>query len=200
MTLPPVIRIFFAIDLAEPTKVKLMEIMRALKKSSRSQGIRWTRPENFHVTLQFLAEVRREHLPLLIANVRAKLATVSQNPEMKFGAINIFPNPYRPRVIVLEVLAQEKLAELSKLIGEGIQATQYEIEGRPFRAHLTLGRIKQPRAMNLSFIEECSLPEFDTIVVDNVALFRSEPQPEGSLYTVLDRISLNPAVSECFNA
>lgn len=191
MTLPPVIRIFFALDIAEPTKMKLIEVMRALKKASRSQGIRWTKPENFHVTLQFLAEIHREHLPSLIANVRTKLATVGQSPELKFGSINIFPNPYRPRVLVLEVLAQEELAELSKLIGEGIQATQYEIEERPFRAHLTLGRIKQPRAMNLSFIEECILPEFDPIVVDNVALFRSEPQPEGSLYTVLERINLS---------
>jgi 2'-5' RNA ligase len=193
--LPPVIRIFFAIDLPQAVKEKLTDVMKTLKKQSRSYGIRWAKPDNLHITLQFLAEIHTEHLPNLIANVRNHVAAVDKAPMLNLGTIKIFPDLYRPRVIVLDVIAQEELAELSRLIGEGIKATNYEIESRPFRAHLTLGRIKQPHALNLSFLAGYEMPAFEQITVENVALFRSEPHPEGSQYTVLERITLGSAVS-----
>lgn len=190
MTLPPVIRIFFAIDLPQAAKDKITEMMKTLKKQSRSHGVRWTKPDNLHITLQFLAEVRAEHIPVLITNVRNQVTAANKNPMLTFGAIKIFPDLYRPRVIVLDVIAQDELAELSRLIGEGIKETNYKIESRPFRAHLTLGRIKQPHALNLSFLAGYEVPAFEKLSVNNIALFRSEPQPEGSQYTVLERISL----------
>lgn len=195
MTLPPVIRIFFAIDLPESTKEKIKGVISVLKKTSRANGspwgIRWTKSDNLHITLQFLAEVHAEHLPLLIANVRSKIKNASKGLSFTFGALHLFPDPYRPRVIVLDVTPQEDFAELSRLIGEGIQATSYEIESRPFRAHLTLGRIKQPQSMKLSFLSECEMPPFENINVGDIAVFRSEPQPEGSQYTVIERIALD---------
>lgn len=190
MTLPPVIRVFFAIDLPSETKERMEEFIAALKKKSRTHGIRWTKPVNLHVTLQFLAETHTEHLPALIENVRSRIEGAVKRSEFRFGSLHLFPNPYRPRVIVLDILPQDNLAVLSGLIGEGIQATHYEIEDRPYRAHLTLGRIKQPRGMKLNFLSECELPEFENIRVDEVVLFRSEPQPEGSEYTVIERVAL----------
>ncbi len=190
MTLPPVIRIFFAIDLPPSIKEKVSDYMAALKKASKTNGIRWSRPENLHITLQFLATIKTEHLKLLTENVRAKLGNAVLHPQISLGSVHVFPDPYRPRVIVLDVLPQDELAILSRLIGEGIQATHYEIENKPFRAHLTLGRIKQPHGMSLSFLSDCDVPAMDKIDLGEVVLFRSEPLPEGSKYTPIDRIPL----------
>ena len=74
---------------------------------------------------------------------------------------------------MLDIIPQDELVILSRLIGEGIQAANYEIESRPFRAHLTLGRIKQPQGMRLSFLSECEVPDFEKITVDEVVLLRS---------------------------
>ncbi|VVC74786.1 RNA 2',3'-cyclic phosphodiesterase [Aquicella siphonis] len=193
MMLPPVIRIFFAVDLPESAREKLGGFIAVLKKKSRTHGIRWTRPENLHITLQFLAEVQTEHLPALIENVRARIEKTMNSLQISLGSLHLFPNPYRPRVIVLDVFPQEGLFSLSSQIGEGIKATRYEIESRPFRAHLTLGRIKQPHGINLGFLNECEVPKFEILPVREVVLFRSEPQPEGSAYSVLERIALNAA-------
>jgi 2'-5' RNA ligase len=190
MTLPPVIRVFFAVDLSESAKEKLGAFINTLKRKSRTHGIRWSKPENLHITLQFLAETHSEHLPLLIANVRAKIEGIVHSSALTFGSLHLFPSPYRPRVIVLDIMPHDELAMLSRLIGEGITATHYEIEHRPFRAHLTLGRIKQPQDLNLSFLGECEIPEFDKIIFDEVVLFRSEPQPEGSRYTAIEKLHL----------
>jgi 2'-5' RNA ligase len=190
MTLPPVVRIFFAIDLPASVKEALGRYIGALKKGSKSKSIRWTKPENLHITLQFLAEVRSEHMANLMENVRRELDRELQHVSLSFGAVHLFPNPYRPRVIVLDVSPQDQLAELAKLIGRGIQATNYDIETRPFRAHLTLGRIKHPHGLNLSFLSEQGSAGIETIEVNEVALFRSQPQEEGSMYTVIERLGL----------
>jgi RNA 2',3'-cyclic 3'-phosphodiesterase len=190
MTLPPVIRIFFAIDLPPKAKEKIGSYISVLKKKSKSHAIRWTKPENLHITLQFLAEVKTEHLKKLIENVRAHMADAIKHSAMTVGSVKLFPNPYRPRVIVLEMMPQEALTNLSTLIGHGIKASDYEVESRPFRGHLTLGRIKHAQGVNLSFLSELPIPDVEVIEVNEVLIYRSEPQPEGSKYTVLEKIEL----------
>lgn len=188
MTLPPVVRIFFAIDLPDTTKQMLSKYVGILKKRSKSKAIRWTKPENLHITLQFLAEVQSEHIATLVANVRKELIEKFQTLSIQIGAVKLFPNPYRPRVIVLDVSPQAQLAELAEHIARGIRASNYAVEDRPFRAHLTLGRIKHPHGLNLSFLSECSDPGIESIDVHEVVLFRSEPQEDGSKYTVVEKL------------
>lgn len=188
MTLPPVIRIFFALDLPADTKESLGRYIGTLKKKSKSHAIRWTKPENLHITLHFLPEVQSEHVTKLVTNVRAQVESMFDHMMLGLSHVQLFPNPYRPRVIVLEVTPQDQLSMLASEIGKGIQSTNYEIETRPFRAHLTLGRIKQPQGANLNFINEVAIPDFKHISVNEVVLFRSEPQPEGSKYTPIERI------------
>lgn len=190
MTLPKVARVFFAIDLPLETKDRVGKYISLLKKKSKSHGIRWTRPENLHITLQFLAKIKGEHIPPLIANVKQAVKDTIKTSSFKLGKIHLFPNPYRPRVIVLEISSQDDIAKLAEAIGFGISNTHYPVEERPFRGHLTIGRLKQPHGLNLQFLNEVDLPIFDEIVLNEVILFQSEPQPEGSKYTVLEKIQL----------
>lgn len=190
MTLPPVIRIFFAIDLSDLAKEKVGKYINMLKRKSKSNAIRWTKAENLHITLQFLAEVQSEHLSTLIEHVRAKVQGKIEKTTLEFGELHLFPNPYRPRVIVLEILPQDKLRMLSGFIGEGIKILHYELESRPFRAHLTLGRIKHAHGVHLEFLSEFKTPQLEKMEVSEVILFRSDPKPEGSQYTVIEKIAL----------
>jgi len=191
MTMPPVIRIFFAIDLPEAAKKKINSYLLALKKKAKTNAIRWSKPENLHITLQFLPEVQSAHLPKLLKHVQEKLKGGIKQSKIHFGKLCLFPNPYRPRVIVLEVTPQEELAGLSALVGAGINEAAYDTEDKPFRAHLTLGRIKHPQGVKLDFLNEADALEIEDLPFDDIALFRSEPQAEGSLYTVIERIKLS---------
>lgn len=190
MTLPPVVRVFFAIDLPLPVKEKLGSFIGALKKKSRTNAIRWSKPVNLHITLQFLSEMRAEHIALLVENVRAKIEGAIHHSTLTLGKVHLFPSPYRPRVMFLDVTPQADLAQLSQLIGHGIKATDYEIEDKPYRAHLTIGRIKHAHGVDLKFLSTVDVPEIGDIDVNEVVLYRSEPLPEGSRYTPLERISL----------
>jgi 2'-5' RNA ligase len=191
MTLPPVVRVFFAVELSAEMKERVGQYIGTLKKRLKSHAIRWTKPENLHITLQFLAEVQSEHLPLLIENVKKEVMGKAKNIMLTIGAIHVFPNPYRPRVIVLDIAPQTELAALAGWVGSGIRQTNYAVEDRPFRGHLTLGRIKLPKDLDLSFINEREPPVTEKIDLNSIVLFRSEPMPEGSQYTVVNRIAFN---------
>ena len=186
MRLSPIVRIFFAIDLPLSTKEELGSFIGMLKRKSKSHAIRWSKPDNLHVTLQFLPEVKREDLPTLIDRVREEIKAANKLSFM-LEALHLFPSPYRPRVIVFSITPQHDLAHLSQLIGQGIQ-TLYPLEKRSFRAHLTLGRIKYTQGLDLHFLSECKVPAMLPIEVNETVLFQSEPQPEGSKYIVLERI------------
>lgn len=190
MTLPTVIRIFFAIDPPASIKEQIGDYISQLKKKSRSHAIRWTRSENLHITLQFLAEVKTEHVDKMLKQVRSEIEESLGSLTIQIEKVHLFPTPFRPRVIVLDVSPQETLADLSALIGKGIMACDYEIESRPFRAHLTIGRIKHPQGVQLAFLQDVPIPAIRTIPVEEVVLYRSEPQPEGSKYSVIDRVPL----------
>jgi 2'-5' RNA ligase len=190
MTLPPVIRVFFAIDLPSAAKAVLADYLTQLKKQSKSHAIRWSRPENLHITLQFLAEVPPGAIDVMVAKVTQALRASLPQQRFHLGRLHIFPDPYRPRVIVMDVAPQVGLAEVSRFIGEGIVQAGLPIEDRPFRAHLTLGRIKQPQGLNLGFLSEAALPALDELNISEVVLFQSEPHPEGSHYTPLARLPL----------
>lgn len=188
MIMPSVVRVFFAIDLPQDVKETIGQFICALKKKSRSKAIRWSQPENLHITLQFLAEVESERLPALVESVKMSMKNVLSHVSLTFGEIHLFPTPFRPRVIVLDVTSQKELAALSAAIGEGVKAAHYEIDRRPFRAHLTLGRIKNPQGVSLRFLSEVEPLVVGELDINEVVLFRSEPCVDGSRYTALERL------------
>lgn len=186
-----VLRVFFAIDLSDEAKKKIEIFINALKKKARSKAIRWTKPENLHITLQFLAAVNSDDLPKLIEIVRTEIAGKIKNSYVKLENLQLFPSPYRPRVIVLNLTPQADLVNLASAIGHGIQELHYPLDERPFKGHLTIGRIKHIEGVKLNFLSDIDPPVFNKIKVNEVVLFRSDPQPEGSKYTVIEKIVLN---------
>lgn len=190
MILPPVVRVFFAIGLSDSIKKQLNHYIDSLKKISKSRYVRWTRPENLHITLQFLAEVRGEDIDGMINAVTKALSASVPPLEITLRTLHWYPDPHRPRVLALDVVPQAELAKLSEIIGNAIKTTGYQIEERPFRAHMTIGRIKTDKIQALNFLSEVAPPDIGSINIDEVVLFKSEPQPDGSRYVPLYRLPL----------
>lgn len=189
MILPPVIRVFFAIALPEDINEAIEQYISELKMLSRNSKIRWTRPENLHITLQFLPEVKTNDVSLLLTKVEAMLSQATTPLQFNLRDLHFYPDPHRPRVLVVDVTPQTLLAEWSMLIGKGIQQAGYEIEARPFRAHLSIGRIKTAQVTALNFLQNANPLTLPEVMVDEVVLFQSEPHPEGSRYIPLARLT-----------
>ena len=182
----PSLRIFFAIELPSAAQYLMQKILSQLQSQHRDESIHYSKLKNLHITLQFLKAVQLEDIPTICKNVRAELNQF-QSFHLELGQLELFPTVKRPRIISLDVKPQDIINDLSHRVGRGIQAANYDIEARPFRAHLTLARITKPWPLN-----EIYYPTIPPIPVDEIILFRSEPSSTGSLYSVLERIRLVP--------
>jgi len=183
-----VLRTFFAVELPDAARRAAAELARRLAAEPGGEAVRWVRPESYHVTLRFLGDTPAARLGDLVASVRR--ASADHAPlALRLGALSDLPNARRPRVVAVEVEPPELLAALAAAVERGVVAAGFAPEARPFRAHLTLGRVRS-RAPRLD--GRCEAAPF---AVDSFALFRSDPGPGGAHYTPLERIALEGRTS-----
>ena len=106
---------------------------------------------------------------------------------LELGAVELFPSPRRARVVALEVAPEGRLTELAGAVQRGVVEQGFEPEERPFRAHLTLGRVRNRRIPSL---EGVPAPAAPALAVRDVVLFQSELARDGARYTALERLPL----------
>jgi 2'-5' RNA ligase len=190
MTRSATMRIFFALEPNQALKETCASIVRTLKHAIHSHGIRWVRPENYHITLCFMGSFEQKDLASLISKVKAHTSTLSRadNAETHIAGFVTFPNFYRPRILALDFHPPgvfTSLAEaLSALTRQYVAHTDDHV---PYHAHLTLGRIKHPASVAIEKIQNCPIPSALPFMPTHITLYQSEPHPEGSHYTVLER-------------
>jgi len=183
-----IIRAFFAIDLTVTLRTHLTEILAPFKTAHQDISIHWSEPEHFHITLQFIRAFAREDIHLLIENVKHSLR-YSRRFKVKLHELELFPSPRYPRMIAISIEPNEALSVLAKQIGQGILATNYAIEKRPFRPHLTLGRFNKRPPENFSFAEVPAVNDIN-IIINKVFLYESHPQARCSRYLLLHEFNL----------
>lgn len=178
-------RAFIAIELPDEISAFIHKIQERL----RSYGLkaRWVRPENIHLTLKFLGDINNEYIKKA---GDAIISAASENASMSLGAkgIGVFPGVKRPRVIWTGIVGQKKeLADLQKTLDGNFETIGFPKEKRPFKGHLTIGRIKgkiDARRL-VDAMKEFGRFESKTFMADEVVLFKSELKPSGAVYTKL---------------
>ncbi|MCB2225126.1 MAG: RNA 2',3'-cyclic phosphodiesterase [Desulfarculaceae bacterium] len=136
-------RCFIALEMPPAVKEHAAGLIKELK--SAGADVKWVAPENLHLTLQFLGEVEPERQPGLEA---ALARACAGRPPLKLAitGCGAFPGIKKPRVIWLGLAGMiEELAEQAKAIQAANQPLGFEPETRAFKAHLTLGRVRERR-------------------------------------------------------
>jgi len=179
-------RLFTALDLSAEVISNLKKLLLRLRPAAE---IRWSPPENLHVTTKFIGEWPAERLEELKAAL-AGLPARAPIP-VRIRRVGFFPNPHAPRVFWCGVEA----AELGALAADTDRATAalgVPSEERAYSPHLTLARIKEP--VSLQPLREiiASLPslEFGDFEADRFFLYHSRMNPAGSVYTKLAEFRL----------
>ena len=180
------IRTFFAIELDPAAHRAVAELARALRERPGGDRVRWVRPETLHVTLRFLGDIDPGRVAPLLERVAPELAPLAPFA-LELDAARPFPSARRPSVVALDVAPAEPLEELAAAVERGVVGAGFEAEERPFRAHLTLGRLRGGRP---PATDGLAAPEGVRFEVSEVVLFRSELQPGGALHTPLERVPL----------
>ena len=133
-------RLFIALNLPADVREAIHEGAAPLR-AAVSRGVGWVRPDALHLTLKFLGEVEEARA----ATVADALRTVAgRHAAMRvtvrgFGA---FPSTSRPRVLWAGVEAMPRLELLHHDVEAACLALGFEVEGRAFRPHVTIGRVR----------------------------------------------------------
>ena len=186
------VRSFFAVALSEQAREAAAELAGRLRGSERGEGVRWVRPESYHLTLRFLGNVAREAIAELRERVALEVSSLAPF-EVRLGGARVFPSPRSPRVIAVAVEPEAPLASLAAGVEQGVVAAGQKPERRRFRAHLTLGRVRNRRFPS---VDEVAAIEGPAFAVEEIVLFQSELHRSGAVYTALDRIALREPSSE----
>lgn len=178
-------RAFIAVAL--PAHVS--EALGALQKKLRDFGIRmkYTDPENIHLTLKFLGDIRAADVEAINAQLSAAAAGFSPMTLSAKG-MGAFPSIRRPRVLWTGVAGQSQVLEaLQQEVENAMAAIGFEKENRRFSGHFTLGRFKgRADADRLAeAIRQFGNFATDEFTADAVHLFESTLTPKGPIYRVL---------------
>ncbi len=176
------LRAFLAVELSPAARRAVAELLVELRAAPGADRVRWVRPENLHVTLRFLGDVPRDRVPALAEGVRCEVAGLPPFA-LRLGA----PGWLSGRVFFLELLPAAPLVALAEAVERGVVAAGAEPEARPFRPHLTLGRLRRGGRPGVT---SAVTAESDPFAVEEVVLFESRLLPGGAHYTARERMAL----------
>ena len=136
-------------------------------------GLRWTRHDQWHVTLRFLGESDPEEAAAALADLVAQPVVAELGPVTRLLG---------QRIVVVPVDGLDELARTVVATTVGLGGPP---EDRPFTGHLTLARAKGPGPPGTG-----GTPITGGFPVGEVSLVRSRTLPEGAVYETLERFSL----------
>lgn len=183
-------RAFLAIDLSDEAKNAILKVQKILQKElevhkKSFNKIRWTKPDNLHITLRFLGNISEEQANNIILetqNIDEKILSV------KLSKIMVFPSVYRPRMLVVNIEPNEQLKKIWQFLNKIALDNKIAPDNHPFTPHLTLCRFECNHKFPAIVIPKIKIANF---IVNAVKLFRSDPGISGSKYTLINSFPLS---------
>jgi 2'-5' RNA ligase len=182
------LRVFCAVELPEAVRDAAAAHVARLRRDFPEARASWPRAASLHVTLKFIGEVE----PARVVDL-SHAAAAAVEGFAPFGLsveeAGTFPPRGAAHVLWLGVRDESgRLARLQRRLEEECEAAGFAREGRAFKPHLTLARLRQPKgALELSEAHRRSTFDPHAFKVSELIVMRSELGPGGSRYTPLSR-------------
>lgn len=185
---PELIRTFLAFDIDADLRNSMTEIMEFFK--THNLPIKWSKPENLHVTLRFYGEIPAELISQLEQEI-SKLVASLQTFSLTNSGVRLFPPSSRPICVALLFTLSEDLAKLVSSLEQAAEKCGFVREDRPFVPHLTLGRFKVRQKLDVNLNHPIKIPNI--LSVNDIILYRSDFVEDGTIYTPLKKWHLKKA-------
>jgi 2'-5' RNA ligase len=149
--------------------------------------VRWVSLENIHLTLKFLGDIKKKDIDPIAHALRETVA--GRDPiSFRVSGLGMFPGMHRPRVIWVGLTGEiDRIVDCQQVLDTHLSAVGFPREKRPFKGHITLGRVKgriRPDRL-LEALTTCSAYESIPVIVDRMHLIQSDLKPAGASYTAL---------------
>lgn len=183
-------RLFLALNLPGDVRGALHEATAPLR-GAVPRGVSWVRPEGLHLTLKFLGDVDDARVATIAAALRG-VAAAHAAVRLVVAGVGAFPSLARPRVVWAGVEATPRLELLQHDVEAACAALGFEVEGRAFRPHVTLGRVRPGSSVEalraLAAAASTATPCAD-VVVPTLDLMASTLMPGGARHDAVARLA-----------
>jgi len=186
-------RCFVAVDLSDETRDAIAKAQADLRAAAPRADVGWIDPAKMHLTLKFLGEVeeaRRDAIDTALADVARRHGPFA----LTAGGAGAFPGPSRPRVLWTGLVGGlREIGLLAVDVERACARLGFPLEARPFRGHVTLGRVRSPRGVGRAIraMDALDGAVFGTWTVREVVLYRSHlGGSHGARYEALGRFGL----------
>jgi 2'-5' RNA ligase len=176
------IRAFIAANPGEAVRAELLRLQGRLTRELAGTlfKISWLKPEAMHLTFFFLGDIPAARLDVIFRGLE-KTARNFPGFGMSLAAAGCFGHPRAPRVLWAGLNAPPELFKLQEHLA-GALAIQ---ENKPFHPHLTLGRVRSGRGLEVLQALRKLPVEPVPFEVASLELMQSELVPDGVRHTVL---------------
>jgi RNA 2',3'-cyclic 3'-phosphodiesterase len=185
------LRTFVAVEIPDSVRQRAMDLI----AQCEALGVeaKWVGAEAMHVTLQFLGNVRENHIPMICRAIGRAVCDLPPFDVVCHG-VGAFPNPQRPRVLWIGMTTgREELIQLQGRVTKALDELGFRGEARRFEPHVTVGRLRSAANQAADLAEFIAArQDFDGSVFDvsEVLVFSSELQKTGPRHEVLGRAEL----------
>lgn len=171
----------------------LGDLQRKLQSTTdiKKSDVKWVSPENIHLTLKFLSEVEDARV-VEVCNIVKDVADRHKSFDVNVESVGYFGGRSARVLWVGAGAGNDNLLLLQRDIEKQLASAGWPEETREFSGHLTICRIRNPRAgIKLAAMSK-DYKDFKlgTISADSVSVYQSQLTPSGPVYTLLGNYKL----------
>lgn len=176
-------RLFVALPVAQDLSAQLQDL-----PHNGFDG-KWLHPDDFHITLRFLGDITHYQQEEVIQ----ALERVRRAPfHIEVGGLGQFHMGGKRTVLWAAVRSTRKLTALVAEINEKLAPLGFEMPNKPYVPHITLARLKAPRALE-TYIKKYESAVSASWQVGEFYLYESKNEAEKPhVYNRLSSFALRP--------
>lgn len=177
-------RTFIAIDI--PLSESALQLLNRLQSSLEHENIRWVNFRSLHLTLFFLGDTTVAQVNEIKNALQSGLNSLAPF-ELRLNSAGTFGPPRNPTVLWVGIENSERLKSLHSMVTNAVVPLGFTADSRPFKPHVTLGRIKGISNIQLlkQYIHELDSSINEQVLVDRVVFYQSTLTPNGPIYKPL---------------
>jgi 2'-5' RNA ligase len=184
------VRLFIAINFPDAMRQRLWSEAAPLRDAG--YPVKWVAADNIHMTVKFLGEVEESRAGAIEDGLSHAVGD-TKTFSLSVGRFGAFPSAKRPRVIWVGCETEPGLELLADAVEREMSTLAFETEGRAFRPHVTIGRVRRgARPADLNGLEQDleRLEFFDEPQIASLDLMRSHTGSKGPRYELLANVEL----------
>lgn len=187
LTMPKKYRIFIAFPVSDEVRDELVSAQKKLIEMNKRSHVKWTRPDLFHITLEFIGDTEAHQ----IEGLMDALSIISKNFhsfDYWLDRLDGFPNMTHPNILVAKVEEEKRAGHaIHDKLKESLQELGLLDTPHDWTPHATIGRNR-----NQDDIAGLGDIELKKVIwnIDTIQLIESRLTSSGPIYDVIKRYNL----------